>query len=230
MTREERKGAHSRQRDVFLEGEGDAYEDRNARADANPEVLRPLVPYLRPGESVLEIGCGSGHNLVALQRLAPGISCFGIDPSKKAIERGRICSPHHRLEVGTADSIPFEGEFSLVIFGFCLYLCDRSLLHASVAEADRVLQGGDSGEKGILAILDFDPSHPHRRTYRHDPRLSSFKMDYSALFLANPAYQLATKLSFSHSRGTQGRPSDPNDQVALWILEKDMSVAFPSLD
>ena len=229
MTDDRHEYAHSIQRDVFFGGEGDAYDARNAHAEANLEVLRHLVPYLRPEGSVLEIGCGAGQNLAALERLMPDISCFGIDPSRKAIERGLIRSPHHRLKVGTADSIPFECQFSMVFFGFCLYLCDRSLLHASVAEADRVLEDGERGEGGILAILDFDPSHPHRRSYRHDARLSSFKMDYSTLFLANPAYSLTTKVSLSHAGGTEGRPSDPHDRVALWILQKDMSVAFPSL-
>lgn len=219
--------AWTKQREVFLGGEGDAYDQRNAEAPANLAMLQLLVPYLRPGARLLEIGCGAGRNLVALERLVPGISCFGIDPSVQAIARGCERSPHHRLEVGTADSLPFAGLFDVVFFGFCLYLCDRSLLHTAVAQADAVLNGGEGGQRGFLAILDFDPDQPHRRAYRHDDRLSSFKTDYSALFLADPAYRLVSKFAFDHARDDLGWALDPNDRVALWILEKNVVDAYP---
>lgn len=226
----ERQGPRTAQRDVFLDGEGDAYEERNSASEPNRELLTHLAKYLRAGDAVLEVGCGSGQNLIALQRLVPGIACHGIDPSTKAIERGRRHAPHHKLEVGTADLIPFAGPFNLVFFGFCLYLCDRSLLHAAVAQADSVLEGDYQGARGYLGILDFDPEQPHQRPYRHDPRLAAFKMDYSALFLADPAYQLVEKVPFDHSRGTLGLADSPDDRVALWVLEKSVSAAYPVRD
>ena len=74
-----------------------------------------------------------------------------------------------------------------------------------------------------FAILDFDPDQPHR----HDDRLSSFKADYSALFLADPAYRLVSKFAFDHGRDDLGWALDPNDRVALWILEKNAVHAYP---
>lgn len=224
----ERQSPDAGQRDAFLEGEGDAYEERNSASEPNRELLTYLAKYLRAGDAVLEVGCGSGQNLLALERLVPGISCSGIDPSTKAIERGRRHAPNHRLEIATADLIPFAGPFVLVFFGFCLYLCDRSLLHAAVAQADSVLAGDHHGERGYLGILDFDPEQPHQRPYRHDPRIASFKMDYSALFLADPAYRLVEKVPFDHSSGTLGLANSPDDRVALWILEKNPSDAYPT--
>ena len=220
--------AATRQRDAFLGGEGDAYADRNRSAGASVDLLSQLAPYLSAGAAVLEIGCGAGQNLVALEALAPGIRCFEIDPSPKAIERGRSRAPHHHLEVGTADFIPFGGPFDLVFFGFCLYLCDRALLHKAVDQADAVLRGGHADETGILAIVDFDPCQLHRRAYRHDPHLPSYKMDYSALFLADPAYRLDSKSAFDASRGTVGRAKVEENRVALWILEKNVTAAYPS--
>src|SRR5215469_8191240 len=36
---------------------------------------------LLPGDRVVEIGCGTGRNLVALARRYPGIHLYGVDPS-----------------------------------------------------------------------------------------------------------------------------------------------------
>ena len=106
--------------------------------------------------------------------------------------------------------------------GFCLYLVDRSLLQRVVAEADRVLANG-----GLLAILDFDPDVPCARPYHHRPGLMSYKMDYAALFLANPAYVLVDKLSTSHTTG-QWDP-DPQERVALSLSRKNLEQAYKAV-
>jgi len=88
------------------------------------------------------------------------------------------------LMQATADNIPFENNrFDLVIFGFCLYLCDRKDLFKIAYEVDRVLADG-----GELAILDFSPAFPYRNPYSHQPGIFSYKMAYADLFTWNPAY------------------------------------------
>ena len=178
---------------------------------------------------MLEIGCGTGQNLVALEQRTPGIVCLGIDPSKRAIETGLQRSPHHDLQVGTADSLPFHQEADVVIFGFCLYLCDRSLLHRTVAEADRLLRSRDrrSVGGGLLIIHDFDPAHAHRRQYRHKEGVWTYKMDYSRLFLADPAYRLLAKTSLDHAESSKAWAKSDHDRVALWTLVKDAESAYP---
>ncbi len=217
------------QRDIFLGGEGDAYESRNSNAQGKARVIDEISGRLSPGDVVLEIGCGAGQNLVALEERTPGIVCLGIDPSRRAIERGLHRSPHHDLRVGTADSLPFDRLADVVIFGFCLYLCDRSLLHRTIAEADRLLRcrNGDSG--GILIIHDFDPSQPHRRQYRHHDGVGTYKMDYSLLFLADPAYRLMRKTPLDHARSVEGWAESDHDRVALWTLVKDVEAGYPNL-
>ena len=221
------QSAEQSQRELFLASEGDAYEIRNEGVEPDRGILTHLASLLKPGHSVLEIGCGSGGNLRHLEGLVPGISCSGIDPSALAIDRARVRSPHHHLEVGAADLLPFEGPFDVVLFGFCLYLCDRFLLPRIVAEADRVLRGARAGEAGLLAIIDFDPPSPHRRPYQHDRRMFAYKMDYSALFLANPAYRLITKARVPSSDKSSCWIDALDDRAALWVMSKDEGFAYP---
>jgi SAM-dependent methyltransferase len=217
------------QRDEFLATEGNQWFARNrsaldAASPAREKIVDRLAGQLAPGRAtrVLEIGCGQGQNLASLAARQP-IEGHGIDPSSDAIACGAARYPGLRLQVGTADSLPFpDGAFDLVWFGFCLYLVDRSLLQRVVAEADRVLANG-----GLLAILDFDPDVPCARPYHHRPGLMSYKMDYAALFLANPAYVLVDKLSTSHTTG-QWDP-DPQERVALSLSRKNLEQAYKAV-
>lgn len=89
----------------------------------------------------------------------------------------------------------------------------------AIAEADRVCQEG-----GFVAITDFDPPHPVRRPYHHRPGVYSWKMDYSRLFLANPAYVLAAKRSYAH--GDSAFDPDPGERIATWLLYKSLTQAY----
>ena len=49
--------------------------------------------------------------------------------------------PDVKLKIGTAEKLKFEDDkFDLIIFGFCLYLCDREDLIKIVDETNRVLK------------------------------------------------------------------------------------------
>jgi S-adenosylmethionine-diacylgycerolhomoserine-N-methlytransferase len=50
-----------------------------------------LIAELRPppGAHVLEIGCGTGRNLIRIARAYPGVACFGIDVSNAMLATAR---------------------------------------------------------------------------------------------------------------------------------------------
>jgi len=202
----------------------DEWFNRNVlTAEVSPsKSVRLFGPHVQPGQRVLEIGSSNGHQLEKL-RLLTQCEGFGIDPSPAAIADGKAKYPDLKLVVGTADKLEFPDEsFDAVIFGFCLYLIDRSLLMRAVAEADRVLREG-----GKLMITDFDPAMPHRRPFKHQKGLWSYKMQYSDLWLANPSYVLAEKISYSHEG--EAFHANPSERIAAWVLVKQGTDAWAEL-
>ena len=130
---------------------------------------------------VLEIGCGNGYRLEWLQKHTAW-QCSGIEPSAKAVEDA--CKRGVNACQGTAEELPFSSDtFDIVIFGFCLYLCDRGDLFRIAQEADRVLVN-----PGWLVIHDFYSTTPYRRNYHHASGVFSYKMDYQTMFLWHPSY------------------------------------------
>lgn len=77
-----------------------------------------LLPHLRAGQSLLDVGCGPATITADLARLvAPG-SVVGIDPSAEVIERARAEHPGLDLRVGDlfelADGDLADGRFDVV--------------------------------------------------------------------------------------------------------------------
>ncbi len=201
------------QKEVFLNHEGDGYFNRNKEKVSISPGFQLYNQFIKPGDRVLEIGCSSGFNLQYLKE-TKDCECYGIDPSREAIEYGREQFPNLTLSVGTADNLCFPHEFfDFILFGFCLYLVDRKLLPTIVCEADRALR-----DKGFIGITDFDAKIPVKVAYKHWEGVFSYKMDYSGLFLAFPTYSLAGKLSYSHSSAMFSE--DVQERVGSVVLFK----------
>ncbi len=214
------------QKDIFRATEADQWFNRNKESYKKTEIEKDIIiQTLKEIEispkRVLEVGCANGAKLNKLYQ-AFGSECVGIDPSSQAIEQGKIEFPELSLHVATADSLPFEDEkFDLIVFGFCLYLCDRADLFKIALEANRCLS-----DRGHLAIVDFEPPFPYKNTYAHLEGIYCYKMDYSKLFSWNPAYNQIYKNVFSHS-GYAMRDI-PNEKVSLTILSKTEEFAYPT--
>lgn len=211
------------QRELFRAGEGDAWFRRNPiegeayeRHRASDPVIATLSELPAEPRSVLEIGASNGWRLKALRSLWPAARMAGVEPSAAAVSR----APEGvELAQGTADHLPFpDASFELVLFGFCLYLCDRADLFRIAAEADRVLLDG-----GHLAVYDFFSETPYRNEYHHAPGAFSYKMDYSRLFGWNPAYAAVSHRVMAHP----GMEDTPDNRVAVHLFRKDVAAGWP---
>jgi len=210
-----------KQKNIFLESEGNAWFERNAKLIASrhfPEADSLLVeilnlPNLEKGTKILEIGCGEGGRLSWLRENC-GFDCYGVEPSAQAVEvaKGRGIA----AQQGTADHLPFDDDtFDVLTFGFCLYLCDREDLFRIACEADRVLKN-----PGWLLIVDFYSPAPVKREYHHRSGIFTHKMDYRTLFTWNPSYTNFLHKVRHHSEGSY--TDDPKEWVATSVLRKNL--------
>lgn len=101
------------------------------------------------GRRVLEVGCGTGRFLAAIEGRA---KAWGVDPSPEMLEvaRGRVQGAG--LKLGSAEELPFkDGWFERAVMWLVVHLVDRP---RAFAELRRVLSPG-----GRFAIATFDPVH-----------------------------------------------------------------------
>jgi len=70
---------------------------------------------VKPGDKILDIGCGKGYLLFEFTQAFPGVDIVGLDISDYAIENSKQEVKKH-LQIGDAVKLPFEdNEFDLVV-------------------------------------------------------------------------------------------------------------------
>ena len=131
-----------------------------------------LLADLEPpaGSPVLEIGCGTGRNLIAAATAYPQARFFGLDISEEMLKTARARLARYRLsdavDIAAADAVSFEPTrlfgvplFSRIYFSYTLSMIppwERALAHAW----NQVAPGGR------LLIVDFGQSEALPRPFR----------------------------------------------------------------
>jgi S-adenosylmethionine-diacylgycerolhomoserine-N-methlytransferase len=125
----------------------------------------------KPGDALLEIGAGTGRNLVALAKLHPELSLYGIDASRAMIDTaqaaarragvaGRIRLGFGVGEQADARNLGRPNGFDHIVFSYALSMFDEPL--AALDRAISLLAPG-----GTLYVVDFsdqrDLPDPFRR-------------------------------------------------------------------
>lgn len=81
------------------------------------KVARAMVEHygIKPGDKILDVGCGKGFLLYDFTKVVPGLELHGIDISEYAIENAKD-EIKDRLRVGNATSLPFEDNYFDFVF------------------------------------------------------------------------------------------------------------------
>ena len=96
---------------------------------------------LRPGKSILDVGCGKGFLLYEFTQAVPGVEVAGIDVSRYAVEHSKE-EVRPFLQIVGADRLPFpDRSFDLIVSVNTLHNLYIHDLFAALAEMERVGRG-----------------------------------------------------------------------------------------
>lgn len=107
------------------------------------KVAEEMAQYyeLKPGQRVLDIGCGKGYLLYELTQAVPGLEVVGLDISEYAIANSKEeIKPY--LQQGMAQNLPFEdNSFDLIISLNTLHNLKIYDLKKAVQDIERISRG-----------------------------------------------------------------------------------------
>lgn len=166
---------------------------------------------LQPGESVLDIGCGTGTlALVATRHVGPTGEVHGVDASPEMIARARRkaakANAPARFDVAVAENLPFpDGRFDVVLSTLMLHHLPRTTRHACAREAARVLKPG-----GRLLAVDFVRTQ-HKGLLSHFHRHGHVVLDDVVAMFENSGLSVSASGPALVHRGSTSRGGGMRD-------------------
>ena len=111
---------------------------------------------LRPGQQVLDVGCGTGTLTTFIKRLHPDITVVGFDPDPRALARARRKAARAgvpiRFDQGFGDDLPYpEASFDRVFSSFMFHHLPHDEKGKTLRAIRRVLK-----PDGEFHMLDFE--------------------------------------------------------------------------
>ena len=121
---------------------------------------------LATGESVLDVGCGTGTLAIAAKRrVGPNGAVYGVDASAEMLARAEKKAKTAGMEVsfrrGLAEALPFpDSQFDVVLSTVMLHHLPRKARLQFAKEIRRVLKPG-----GRVLAVDFEGMDDQKRTF-----------------------------------------------------------------
>lgn len=150
------------------------------------KVIDDLKPQF--GDAILEIGCGTGRNLIKAARRYPGARCYGVDISKEMLMTAEASIKRRKLDgrisVFRGDATNFDGAalmgrptFERIFISYSLSMIPS--WQATMERATRALAPG-----GRLVIVDFGELRGWPSWFRR------LLMKWLSLFHVTPRFDL----------------------------------------
>jgi ubiquinone/menaquinone biosynthesis C-methylase UbiE len=159
----------------------------------------------KAGESILEIGVGTGHVLVSLAKaVGPGGRVFGLDLSDKMLKLAR----QNVAKAGLLDRVKFRcgdaaaelpyppGSIDAIFLSFTLELFDTPEIPKVLAECKRVLRQG--GRIVVVSMSKDGPAEPlvnvFEWAHKHFPQFLDCRPIYVRRMLEQAGFSIKTTL------------------------------------
>ncbi len=95
---------------------------------------------LTSGDHLLDIGCGTGALLAAIEKKYPGVALAGIDPTRKMLDIANKRLPNKvHIEQSWAEKLPFATETFNIVVSCNMFHYIREPMNA-LSEISRVLK------------------------------------------------------------------------------------------
>jgi len=110
---------------------------------------------LKPGQTVLDLGCGTGSMMVQMGKLYPDVKIFGLDPDPHALalaqKKATIEGINLSINRGFSDSLPYpDNSFDKAYSTFMFHHLESiKQKEKTLAEVKRVLK-----KNGVFYLLD----------------------------------------------------------------------------
>lgn len=153
-------------------------------------LIHRAAAHVSAPKRVLEIGCGTGKNLVELARAFPAAQITGLDLSLDMLNQARpkiqaygqrVELLHQAYEAPIADG----DKFDLIVFSYSL-----SMINPGYDEVLRICKD-DLSERGTIAVVDF---HESRWSwFRRWMGVNHVRMDGQVLDCLNQHFQPLTR-------------------------------------
>lgn len=145
------------------------------------EAVRDLA--VPAGGAVLEVGCGTARNLVAIARRYPAAAVYGVDISREMLVSAANRVARERLGgrvlLGEADATGFDpvalfgrAQFDRILFSYTLSMIPA--WQDALRQAASLLAPG-----GVLSIVDFGDQNRLPRWFRKSLRAWLARFDVS---------------------------------------------------
>lgn len=150
---------------------GDEYTERNMGVDvpARIELWGEILSHINP-RSVLEIGAGSGNNLIALKALSHR-NLFGVEPNSSARDALKLCGFY--VYDGTAANPDCCAD---------LVFTSGVLIHIPPDELLAACQGIYDAAERYIVCIEYFSADPEEKSYRGR---KLWKRDFGSFWLDN---------------------------------------------
>lgn len=153
----------SKQYDDFAEDFSKIHDIGENSNRENRKVFYGRIDFIRPGMSVLDLGCGDGLDLAYYKTL--GVEVSGFDISEKLVKIAKERLPEINIQIGSFEKMPFQnGYFDVVLSKYAIQTSGD--LAPVFEEIYRVLKPG-----GILMYL---VTHPFRQYFEKKNSMADY--------------------------------------------------------